>query len=150
MDETDLYKRFYNQLWEKYKLKKVDILNWKYAGFFNADTHNMTDFANDNFSHEMKLEINRGYRHWVSVMGNMPMPFELAEDECVCGVKIIWNHILVKDPSADETEMIVLGSECITKFLKISMKIKCSVCNNEMRNTKSGICKTCNELKKKM
>jgi hypothetical protein len=146
-EETDLYKRFYNQLWEKYGLKKVDILTWKYAGYFHADTYKMTDFANDSLSHEMKLDIDRGHRLWVDEMGDVPMPYELAEDECVCKVKIIWNHILV-NPKAEETEMIILGSECIEKFLGISMKRKCQICDKEMRNIKSGICKPCNEKQK--
>ena len=147
--EIDLYLRFYNQLWDKYQLRKADIINWTYAGYFNADSYNMTEEANNNLSHEIKLDINRGYRLWEDIMGDTPMPYDQVEKECVCGVKIIWNHILVKDPEAEETEIIIIGSECIDNFLHISRKRKCQVCEKEIRNIKSGICSDCKQIQKK-
>jgi len=149
-EQSDLYKQFYHQLWEKYKLKKADIIKWTYAGFFDGDAHKMTDDANKSRSHEYRLQVERGRRLWIDVMGKTPMPYELAVDECVCKVEIRWNHILIEDPKADEIEIIIIGSECIERFIKISMKRKCSVCKEDMkRNIKSGICKTCSDLQKK-
>jgi hypothetical protein len=146
--EIDLYQRFYNKLEKNYKLSKADIINWTYAGYFNADSVNMTDYANNSRSHEYKLEVDRGVRLWEAVMGKIPMPYEQAEKECVCGVKIIWNHILVEDPEAEETEIIIIGSECIDNFLKISRKRKCKFCEVEIRNIKSGMCSECKQIQK--
>ena len=142
--EVDLYPKFYKELWEQYNLTKEEIIKWTYAGFFHIDVGNIRKNIVPHLPPHILNEHNRGVRIWKDVMGEIEIPSELSEYECVCGVSILWNHVLVEDPNAEELSVIIIGSECIDKFLNISRKRKCKICREvEIRNTKLGMCKEC-------
>lgn len=138
-----LYDRFEQQLIKKYGLKLDDIKHYTHAGWFPNDIPEMTQWARDRLNNHTN-KVNQGVRVWKRVMGNdVEMPYDLREYQCVCGVKIIWNHILVDDPKAEEPEILIIGSECIGGFCNISMNSKCILCGDKINNSVSGKCKKC-------
>lgn len=140
MSEVDLYKKFYDELWKDYKLKKEDIIGWTYAGYFPRDNWEASDLKDGEDFHSKKI---LGERHWKAIMGDLEMPKELQSELCVCKVRILWNHIIVDDPKKDNPECLILGSECIDKFCGISRNRKCSICDIKINNSLSGKCASC-------
>ena len=135
------YKKFWDNLKINYGLTQEQLIKWEYAGCFPNEIVSRTDQA----------KVSNGKRRWCDVMGDQPMPYEMVETKCVCDVDIIWNHILVEDPNAEEITIIILGSECIENYTDISKKRKCSVCNVKCRSRHEiPLCKPClKESKKK-
>ena len=144
-----LYGRFIHKLWEKHKYTLKDIANWTHAGWF---PYGMTEelkktWVGDRLANHND-EVRSGELKWKNVMGeDMPMPYHLAEPKCVCEVDIIWNHIIVDDPTKDECEILILGSECIEGFTNIDLGCKCSICGTKINNSVSGKCKDCKKLR---
>jgi len=128
------YKRFWDNLLLKYNIKEEELITWTYAGWFSNDIESATDAAH----------IYNGKRRWRDEMGDLELPYHLKESHCVCEVEIIWNHILVDDPYADEPQIIIIGSECIDKFLKIDRRRKCSNCGVSCSSRKEvALCPPC-------
>ena len=135
---TDLYKKFYIELWEDHKLKKEDIIDYKYVGWFSLSMAKEGIYV---------AEDRLGERYFDAVLGHKGFKisdfYEFCEEKCVCKVDILYNHIIVKDIEADELEFLILGSECIDKFCNIEKDRKCSICDVKIKNSKSGKCAEC-------
>ena len=140
---TDLYKKFYTELKEKYGKEKKDIINWTYIGWFST-TKARTGFDAGEGDHQ-------GERFFDAIMENTKLKIKDfycgVEDKCVCQVNIIWNHIIVKDPYAEDIEYMMLGSECIDNFTGIDRNRKCSICKTKINNSVSGKCKDCKKIR---
>ena len=91
--EVDMYPKFYEELLKDHGYTKKDIVSWRYAGYLPRPDHEPTDAAMADYITKAAL----GRRHWKSIMGDEPMPYEHASNKCVCKVDIVWNHILIKD-----------------------------------------------------
>ena len=135
------YEKFWDNLKKDYGVTQEQLIKWVYAGFFPNELGSKTD----------KAKVYNGKRLWRDIMGDQPMPYEMVETQCVCDVEIIWNHILVEDPNAEEITIIILGSECIENYTDISKKRTCSICNVKCGSRlEIPLCKTClKESKKK-
>ena len=144
----ELYQRFIDKLWLKYRYKLEDIANWTHAGWF---PNGMTEELKKTWVGERLNNYNDkarlGIQKWKHVMGDIDMPYDYSEPACVCDVEIMWNHIIVDDPRKDEFEILILGSECITGFLNIDLGCKCSLCGCKINNSQSGKCKDCKKLR---
>jgi hypothetical protein len=140
----DLYKQFYYELWKDHKLTKEDIQDWTYAGYFPRPDWEANDIKD---GEDFRSKIILGKRHFDDVMKNTGFQisdfYEHAVKQCVCKVKIVWNHIIIEDIKADELNFLILGSECITKFCNISRYRECSICSIKIYNSESGKCKDC-------
>lgn len=71
------------------------------------------------------------------------------EDSCICGQHIVRNFYIC---DGKEEEILVLGSECINKFIANNKRI-CELCNSPHRNRivnrcndcRNGLCDKCNK-----
>ena len=143
-----LYKKFKDNLLERYGYTVEDISSWTHAGWFPYGiTQNIMNSWVGNRLAKFNSEVSRGIQKWKNVMGDIPMPLEYGEKHCVCDVEIIWNHIIVDDPSKDEFEMLIIGRECIKGFGNINIGCKCSICGTKINNSKSGKCKKCRKIR---
>lgn len=120
VDKSDLRTQFLNGL-EKYNITADDLIKdgWYYCG----GNHKQEDinYFKMNFPNE---------------------DFPDFSNECVCGHEIINNcYICPKD----ESELLVIGSCCIMKFVPIKTR-SCKDCKASHKNRKVNLCNECRLL----
>lgn len=86
---------------------------------------------------------------WKFIVGDdCPNPLEcgIRHDHCVCGQRIIRQFWIVKDPKGDLIEddtLLVIGSECIDKFIYSKKAKLCNNCGVAHKNRLVNLCNDC-------
>jgi hypothetical protein len=117
-----------------------EIKTWTYAGgFWGSGRHARPEI---NCYEDARLR-----RKWVEVMGDdIDIPDDEIVEKCICGVDIMWAHIIVDNPKAEAPEVLIIGSECVKCYSNNGDGLKtykrCELCNEKHRN-KGNLCKKC-------
>jgi hypothetical protein len=64
------------------------------------------------------------------------------EGNCICGQKIEVNHYITDGDGS----ILIIGSECIKKFLQFSMGKRCTHCRIIHKNRKDNYCNACRKI----
>ena len=115
---TSHYKRFIKNLKDDYDMDLDALKSWRYGGG-NSKSH----------LNYFKLLFKDDLPAWTS--------------RCVCGKEIVENCYIYKE-TEDEIQFLILGNECIKKFLpEDKIGRRCEICNAKHRRRKSNKCKDC-------
>lgn len=152
-DETDSdselvaenYERFKKNLEKKYDLKYEEyhidadgerikpVREWKWCGESGYTRFNDEFSIND----VGVFHSTPHYRYFYMYFHGNP-PKIAHEDYCVCGVEIKHNHYITDD----EGRILVIGSECIRKFITKTGRI-CEDCGAKHKCRKQNKCTKC-------
>jgi hypothetical protein len=108
-------------------LKEINELGWKYCGGDEGAGTNHLNYFRTIFNDE---------------------PKEVVEDypgtNCICGHEIQRNFFIC---SKEEDEILILGSECINRFI-VKKGRTCGKCGENHRNHKDNLCNRCRPKKR--
>jgi hypothetical protein len=106
---------------------------------------------------ERGLDLNTVLRNWYycgndkdengALIFNVFFPkdeYECPEKEthCICGARITHNYYVTDG----KEQILVVGKECITRFLDFNMGKVCSHCKGPHKNRADNYCNTCRQL----
>lgn len=117
-DKPELYLKKMIKALEKKGLKYDDFRKYHYAGSDNVS----------GMEYYRKLFPDRDYPKHI--------------EYCLCNTKIKNNYYIT-----DDTNILVLGSCCIKKFVDTGLKKVCSNCKSVHRNRKDNYCNACRSKK---
>lgn len=80
-----------------------------------------------------------------------PLTSGIRHTHCICGAEILYQHWIAKDLDCELIEdktLLVIGSECINKFMFNKKKVRyCLKCNGQHQNRNVMLCNSCDPAK---
>jgi hypothetical protein len=85
-------------------------------------------------------------QYWKEKCPNQSVPdLPALSDSCVCGHHIVCQHYITFKEDGEDFIM-VLGSECIKRFMPNGMKKSCNNCGKVHKNRKKNVCNDCQKI----
>jgi hypothetical protein len=137
MNYPKLSNAFINGLKEKYNMSYDDVKTWIFCG------------GCANTQCEKPPEEFIGYENYFKLCFPDSV-FPIIENKCVCDATLLHNCYIRKDVNAPVSDILIIGSCCIKKFIDAGKVRKCEKCNADHRNRKYNLCNNCKSEKIQM
>jgi len=137
---------------EHHGLEWEDVSKWHYVGGFKHPDRDNSIFCErtERLEKLFKAYYPKTGDRWLANLKVME-----ARKNCYCKTKIDWQYVIVKDLSVfnimpnvylskkRDRDFLLVGCECIKRFLNISLSKTCLKCNAKHRNTSTELCNDC-------
>ncbi len=146
------FKLLKNNIKELHGLEWEEVKTWHYVGGFKHPDRDNSIFC------ERTERLERLFKAYYPKTGDRwlaNLKVIEARKNCYCKTKIDWQYIIVKNldvfnvmpkvynSKKRDRDFLLVGCECVKRFLNISLRKTCLNCNAKHRNTSTELCNDC-------